>query len=128
MTTITSIQPLPLGPSSNDGTVNIVITPNVPSYFKVSGTELNKIRNITWYPRIAGSVEFVVRDFVLSNSSTEGTFMIKVINNFLSAVDRAGTLSIRLDDGDTISFPVLTYGPVSHTRLWLGPYEGLDTA
>jgi hypothetical protein len=125
-TTITNILALPTSPLQGSGLVGIVITPGVPSYFKLEGTELNKITNVMWYPLSVASVEFETRQLILVGD-TVGTFMIKVVNNFLSIVDRGGKLSFRLDTGDTITFPVKTYGPVSHQPLWQSPYEGLNT-
>jgi hypothetical protein len=125
-TTITNIFALPTSPFQGSGLVGIVITPGVPSYFKLEGSELSKITNVTWYPLNSASVEFQTRQIILVDD-TVGTFMIRVTNNFLSTVDRAGRLSFRLDTGDTITFPVKTYGPVSYQPLWQSPYEGLNT-
>ena len=125
-TTITNIIALPRDPLQGSGLVSIFITSNVPSYFKIVGVGLDKITNVTWYPLNAGSVDFETRQLILVDN-TLGTFMIKVTNNFLSATDRAGRLSFRLDTGETITFPVKTYGPVTYTPLWQGPYEGLST-
>ena len=125
-TTITSIFALPTSPFQGSGLVGIVITPGVPSYFKLEGTGLDKITNVTWYPLNPGSVEFETRQIILVDM-TVGTFMIKVTNNFLSTIDRAGRVSFRLDTGETITFPVKTYGPVSYQPLWQSPHEGLNT-
>lgn len=125
-TTITSIFALPTSPFQGSGLVGIVITPGVPSYFKLEGTRLDKITNVTWYPLKPGSVEFETRQIILVDM-TVGTFMIRVTNNFLSTIDRAGRVSFRLDTGETIAFPVKTYGPVSYQPLWQSPYEGLNT-
>jgi hypothetical protein len=125
-TTITNIVALPTSPFQGTGTIGIVITSGVPSYFKIEGYELNKIVNITWYPLNPTSLIFITRDLILA-SPTVGTFMVKVTDNFLSNVDRAGKLSIRLDTGETITFPVTTYGPVSHLPLWSPPTTGLST-
>lgn len=126
MTTITRILALPTSPFQNSGLVGIIITPGVPSYFKLEGIGLTYITDVTWYPKNAASVQFETRKLVLIND-TAGTFMIKVTNNFLSVTDRGGKLSFRLDSGETITFPVQTYGPVSYTPLWQSPYSGLNT-
>lgn len=125
-TTITSVFALPTSPFQGSGLVGIVITPGVPCYFKLTGTGLSAITNVTWYPSNAGSVIFETRQLILIDD-TIGTFMIKVTNNFLSVTDRGGRLSFRLDTGDVITFPVKTYGPVSYMPLWTSPYEGLNT-
>lgn len=125
-TTITEIFALPASPYQGMGVVGIIITSGVSSYFRLSGTNLDHIDNITWYPKSPGSVEFVTRELILVNPNM-GTFMIKVTNNFLYNYDRGGRLSIRLDTGETITFPVITYGPVSYQALWQSPYEGLIT-
>ncbi len=125
-TTITSIFALPTSPYQGSGLVGIVITSGVPSYFKLEGVELDKIVNVTWYPKNAGSVSFETRQIILVDA-TLGTFMIRVTDNQLSTADRAGRLSFRLDTGETITFPVKTYGPVSYGPLWTSPYTGLNT-
>lgn len=123
---ITGIIALPTSPFQGTGVIGIVITPGVPSYFKVEGSELDKIVDVNWYPLNPGSVEFETRKLILVDP-TVGTCMIKVTNNFLSTADRAGKLSFRLNTGETITFPVRTYGPVSYQPLWQSPYEGLNT-
>jgi len=126
MTVITSIYALPTSPYQGTGTVGIVITSGVPSYFKLTGVDLDKIVDIAWYPEIPGSVDFITRQLILLNQN-EGTFMIQVINNFLFNHDRGGRLSFRLDTSETLTYPVITYGPVSYQPLWTSPYEGLIT-
>jgi len=125
-TTIANIIALPTSPFQGSGIIGIVITSGVPSYFKIEGTNLNNIVDITWYPNNPASVKFETRPLILINS-TVGTFMIKVVDNYLSTTDRGGRLSIRLDTNETITFPVRTYGPVSYQPLWTSPYEGLNT-
>lgn len=125
-TSITSIKALPTSPFEGTNIVGIVVTSNVPSYFVIEGTELDNIQQISWYPDIPTSVEFVIRELILVDS-TKGTFMVKVIDNFLSNNDRGGNISVRLRSGDTMSFPVKTYGPVSHHPLWTNPQGGLNT-
>lgn len=125
-TTITNIIALPSSPYQGTGFVGIVITSGVPSYFKLEGTNLDNITNITWFPLNPASVQFETRQLILVDP-TEGTFMIKVTDNYLSTTDRGGKLSIRLNTGDTLSFPVKTYGPVSYQPLWTNPQQGLIT-
>ena len=125
-TTITNIIALPTSPFQGSGIVGIVITSGVPSYFKLEGHGLNNIIDVNWYPANPASVEFVTRNLILVDASV-GPFMIKVTNNLLSTVDRAGRLSFRLKTNETITFPVRTYGPVSYQPLWTSPYEGLNT-
>ena len=125
-TTITTISGLPTSPYQGTDFVGIVITPNVPSYFMVEGVGLDHIVDFTWYPTNAASVVFEVRKFIPVNP-TLGTCMIKVIDNFLSVTDRGGRISFRLDTGESISFPVKTYGPVSYHPLWTSPSAGLNT-
>jgi hypothetical protein len=126
MTTITNILALPTGPLQGTGTLGIVITPNVPSYFEVQGVGINDITHVAWYPLNPESVEFETRQLICVDS-TKATFMIRVTNNFLSVEDRGGRISFRLADGSTISYPVKTYGPVSYSPLWQSPYQGINT-
>lgn len=126
MTTITNITALPVDPFRGSGILPIVITSGVPSYFKITGTDINDIVETNWYPVNPGSVDFTIRQLILVNETT-GTFMIKVLDNYLSTTDRGGRISFRLSSGETISFPVKTYGPVSYQPLWTSPYEGLNT-
>jgi len=125
-TTITRITALPTSPFQGAGIVGIVITSGVPSYFKLEGVGLDKITSVNWYPKNPASVQFETRRLILVDSTT-GTFMIKVTNNMLSVIDRGGRLSFAIDNGDTITFPVETYGPVTYQPLWTSPYEGLNT-
>ena len=125
-TTITNVIALPTSPFQGSGIIGIVITPGVPCYFKVEGVGLDHITDVTWYPHIANSVLFETRKLILVDS-TIGTFMVKVINNYLSTTDRAGRISFRLDTGENIVFPVRTYGPVSYNPLWRNPQEGINT-
>lgn len=125
-TAISEILALPTSPFQGSGLVGIVITSGVPSYFRLTGVDLDKITNINWYPKNPASVEFTTRQLILLDS-TQGTFMIQVNNNFLYNYDRGGRLSFRLDTGDTLTYPVKTYGPVSYNPLWTSPYEGLIT-
>jgi len=125
-TTIASIQALPTSPYEGTGFVGIVITSGVPSYFKIIGNQLDKIVDVTWYPTNPASVKFITRQLILVDANT-GTFMIKVTDNFLYNYDRGGRISFRLDTGQTITFPVVTYGPVSAFPLWSSPSSGLVT-
>jgi len=125
-TIITEIYGLPSSPFQGTGTVGIVITSGVPSYFRLSGVELDRIVNINWFPTNPASVLFDTRQLILVDS-TQGTFMIKVLNNYLSTTDRGGKLGFRLDTGETLAFPVKTYGPVSAGPLWTAPSQGLIT-
>jgi hypothetical protein len=126
MTTIAAIQALPSSPFQGSGLVGIVITSGVPSYFRLTGTNLNHIVSINWYPKNPASVLFTTRQLILVDDS-EGTFMIQVIDNYLDITDRGGKISFRLDDGTTLSAPVKTYGRVSVGPMWTAPGEGLIT-
>ena len=53
--------------------------------------------------------------------------MIRVLDNYLDTNDRGGYLSFRLDDGNTLSAPVKTYGRISVMPLWQAPDSGLIT-
>ena len=106
--------------------MGIVITSGVPSYFKVIGANLNRIVSVTWYPANPSSLLFQSRNLILVDN-TVGTFMIKVINNYLNTFDRAGYISFTLDDSTNLTFPVRTYGPVSAGPLWTAPDQGLIT-
>jgi len=126
MTTIARIQALPTSPFEGSGIVGIVITSGIPSYFKLTGSELNRITSFNWYPKNPASVKFEVRQLILVDN-TQGTFMVRVIDNFLDTNDRAGFVSFQMDDGSTFSAPVATYGPVSVGPLWTAPGQGLIT-
>ena len=126
MPIITQIQALPTSPFEGTGYVGIVITSNVPSYFKVIGIDLDRIVSIRWYPENPSSVMFETRQFIPVDN-TLGTFMIRVTDNFLNIIDRAGMIVITFDDDTTFSAPVKTYGPVSCGPLWNAPNSGLIT-
>lgn len=123
---ITSIIALPSSPYQGTGTIGIVITSGVSSYFKITGYELDKIVDVNWYPTNLSSVDFIIRDVILLNP-TLGTFMVEVTDNFSDITDRGGKISFRTDSGNTISFPVKTYGPMSLQSFWRGPYDGLPS-
>lgn len=126
MTIITQINALPSSPYAGTGLVAVVITSGVPSYFQVIGTELRNIKSVVWYPDNPTSVEFTMRQMILVDD-TMGTFMIQVVDNFLSTDDRGGKISFQMFSGLTLSFPVVTYGPVSKGPLWQSPNAGLST-
>ena len=126
MTTIASIHSLPSSPYNGTGLVGIVITSGVPSYFKLEGSNLDRIVSISWFPKNPSSVLFETRQLILVDN-TIGTFMIRVVDNYLSTTDRGGKLSFRLDDGTALYAPVKTYGPVSVGPLWTAPDQGLIT-
>jgi len=126
MTTIASIQALPTSPFEGSGIVGIVITSGIPSYFKLTGSDLNRITSFNWYPKNPASVKFEVRQLILVDN-TQGTFMVRVIDNLLDTNDRGGRISFQIDDGSTFSAPVMTYGPVSVGPLWTAPGQGLIT-
>lgn len=126
MTTITAIQALPTSPYEGTGLVAIVITSSIPSYFRLTGVDLDRIVSVRWFPKHPGTVDFETRQVILVDN-TEGTFMIKVLNNFLDTNDRAGRIIFTLDDETTLSAPVITYGPVSVGPLWTPPNAGINT-
>jgi hypothetical protein len=126
MTTIAQIQALPTSPFEGSGIVGIVITSGIPSYFKLTGSNLDRIVSFNWYPKNPASVIFEVRKVILVDN-TYGTFMVKVLDNMLDTRDRGGHLSFQLDDGTTLTAPVSTYGPVSVGPLWQAPAQGLNT-
>lgn len=125
-TTIAQIQALPYSPFNGTGIVGIVITNGIPSYFKVIGSELNRIVSVNWYPDNPASVKFNIREMILVDNNL-GTFMIQVTDNFLYDNDRGGHISFRLDNGTTLTAPVKTYGRVSLGPLWQAPDQGLIT-
>jgi hypothetical protein len=130
MTTINRPQALPTSPFTEDtDPVGIVITSGVSSYFRITGTELNRVVSVNWYPKDPDSVLFEIRKLVLVDTTlnTVGTILVRVLDNYLDTTNRAGRLSFRLDDGTTISFPVTTYGPVSIGPLWTSSSQGLIT-
>lgn len=126
MTTIASVQALPSSPYEGSGIVGVVITSGVPSYFKVTGSNLNRIVSVDWFPRNPASVMFEMRQLILVDN-TLGTFMVRVKDNYLSTTDRGGKICFRLDDGTALYSPVKTYGPVSVGPLWTAPGQGLIT-
>jgi hypothetical protein len=141
MTTIASINGLPCKPCccspcspcfpcptchGGIGTVCIVITSGIPSFFKVEGIDLDRIVKVDWYPERPSSVKWHERGMILLDD-TIGTFMIQVVNNYLDICNRAGKVSFRLDDGTTLTLPAQTYGRVSIGPLWQAPEQGLMT-
>ena len=126
MTTIVKIQALPTSPFEGSGLIGVVITSGVPSYFKIIGSDLDKIISFNWYPKNPASVLFEIRQLILIDN-TQGTFMVRVIDNYLDINDRGGKISFQLVDGTTLSAPVVTYGPVSASPLWQSPNQGLQT-
>ena len=126
MTTIASVQALPSSPYEGTGIAGVVITSGVPSYFKVEGSDLNHIVSVNWFPRNPASVLFEMRQLILVDN-TLGTFMVRVLDNYLSITDRGGKICFRLDDGNALYVPVKTYGPVSVGPLWTAPGQGLIT-
>jgi hypothetical protein len=126
MTVITKIQALPASPFNDTGFAGIVITSGLPSYFKVEGANLDQIISVNWFPKNPSSVLFEIRELILVNNNV-GTFMIRVLDNYLDTNDRGGKISFRLDDDTTLHYPVKTYGPVSLGPLWTAPDQGLIT-
>jgi hypothetical protein len=125
-TVITSINALPGSPFNGTGIVGVVITSGVPSYFEVTGIDLDKIVSVNWYPENPASVLFETRNMILIDN-TRGTFMVRVKDNYLYDYNRAGHISFRLDDDTTLTAPVQTYGRVSIAPLWTAPDQGLIT-
>ena len=125
-TVIASIVSLPSSPDNGSGLVGVIITSGVPSYFKISGSNLNRIVSVDWYPKNPASVLQESTNITLLDD-TQGTFMVRVLNNYLDINDRGGHLSFRLDDGSTLQAPVKTYGPISVMPLWSAPGSGLIT-
>lgn len=126
MTTIASIEGLPSSPYNGTGIVGIVITSGIPSFFKVIGSDLNRIVSVNWYPENVASVKFKMRNMILIDN-TLGTFMVQVTDNYLYDNDRGGHISFRLDDGTVLTAPAKTYGRVSVGPLWTAPDQGLIT-
>ena len=124
--TIASITSLPSGPYNGSNIVGVIITSGVPSYFKIQGSNLDRIKSVNWYPRNAASVLQESRNIILVDN-TLGTFMIRVLDNYLDINDRGGHISFRLDDGTTLTAPVKTYGPISLMPIWSAPGAGLIT-
>jgi len=122
--TITCVESLPFGPYNGSGKAGIIITNGCPSYFKVTGVNLDLIIDFDWYPRNPGTIEFKTRGMILVDNCL-GTCMVMVIDNQYSTVDRGGHLSFRLIDDTVITVPVVTYGQLGH--LWTSPYQGIDT-
>jgi hypothetical protein len=125
-TTISDVRTLPYSPYNNTGVVGIIITSGLPTYFQVSGINLDGIVSVNWYPKNPSSLQFKTRQMILVDD-TLGTFMIQVTDNYLSTVDRAGFISFRISDDTNIVWPVKTYGPVSGGPLWQAPDSGLST-
>jgi hypothetical protein len=126
MTTIANIQALPTSPYEGTGLVAIVITSGIPSYFRLTGADLNRIVSVRWFPKHPGTLLFETRQLILVDNN-EGTFMIRVLDNYLDTNDRAGRIIFTLDDETTLSAPVVTYGPVSVGPLWTPANAGLIT-
>lgn len=126
MTTIAEILALPGSPYNGTEFVGIVITNGCPSYFKVTGSDLDRIISVDWYPENPASVKFTKRNMILIDD-TLGTFMVMVTDNYFYDYNRGGHISFRLDNGTVITRPVITYGRVSVGPLWQAPDQGLIT-
>lgn len=124
---IASVLSIPSSPFNGSGKAGIIITSGVPSFFKINGANLDRIVSVNWYPKNPASVLQESRGIVLYPDSTQGTFMIRVINNYLNNNDRGGYISFKLDDGTTMQYPVITYGPIALGPLWQAPDQGLIT-
>ncbi len=124
MTTIASINAMPFSPYNGRGIAGIIITNGCPTYFNITGSDLDRIVSFDWYPKNPASIQFQTRQLILVNSML-ATFMVMVTDNYYSVVDRAGHLSFRLDDGTTLTYPVVTYGQLG--PLWISPEQGLIT-
>jgi hypothetical protein len=125
-TTIASILSLPGSPYNGTEFVGVIITSGVPSYFKISGANLDRIVSVKWYPKNPASVLQESSKITLVDN-TQGTFMIRVLNNYLDINDRGGHLSFRLNDDTTLQASVKTYGPISLFPIWTSPNAGLNT-
>lgn len=126
LTTISQIHALPTSPFEGSGLVAIVITSGIPSYFRVTGLNLENIISVNWFPENNKTLDFEIRQLTLVDT-TEGVFMIRVLDNHLTTEDRGGVLSFKISDGTSINYPVTTYGPVSSGPLWTPPTTGLIT-
>lgn len=125
MTVIASINPM-FGRFPPSNTVPVIITSGVPSNYELTGSALDQIESVNWYPANPGTVKFRVRNLVLVDH-TRGTFIIEVIDNYLDTSDRKGRIGFTLVNGSSISYPVQTIGPVSAMPLWIAPAQGLIT-
>ena len=124
--TIASIRSLPGSPYYAPDIVNILITNGANNFFEIIGSNLNRIVSVKWLPKNSGSVLQESRNIILIDD-THGTFMIRILNNYLDITDRAGHISFTLDDQTTLAAPVRTFGPPSFTPLWQNPNAGLST-
>lgn len=123
---ITCIDTLPMSPFNGTGVAGIIITNGLSTYFKVSGYNLGRIANVTWYPKNIDSVKFSIRPLVLISEEL-ASFGINMIDNYLDENDRGGYLSFVLDDQTTMVYPVRTFGRLSVYPLWTSPEQGLST-
>jgi hypothetical protein len=123
---IAAINALPNNAYNGTGKVGILITNNITSYYQVIGSNLNRIVSVKWYPENAASVLQTSRNMILIDD-TQGTFAVTVLNNYLNDCNRAGYISFGLDDGTTLQWPVVTYGPLSLSPIWTAPDQGLIT-
>lgn len=123
---IASIETLPGSPYNGTQFVGIVITTGVTSFFKITGSNLNELVSVDWYPKNPSSVLQQSSKINLI-SPTEASFSIQVLNNYLDNRDRGGVLSFRQLGGTTLSLPVKNFGPISFMPLWMAPDQGLIT-
>jgi hypothetical protein len=115
-----------MSPFNGTGVAGIIITNGLSTYFKVSGYNLGRIANVTWYPKNIDSVKFSIRPLVLISEEL-ASFGINMIDNYLDENDRGGYLSFVLDDQTTMVYPVRTFGRLSVYPLWTSPEQGLST-
>lgn len=123
---IDCIETLPGSPFNGTGIVGVIITNGLSSYFKVTGSNLGRIVNVTWYPKNLGSVLFSIRPFTLVSEEL-ATFGINMLDNYLDENQRDGYISFTLDDQTTMAYPTKTFGRLSVYPLWTAPAQGLNT-
>lgn len=125
MTVIASIRPM-FGCFPPSDQIPLIITSGVPSTYELTGTALDQIDSVNWYPSNPGSLKFRNGQLTLVDSN-RGSFFIEVLDNYLDVTDRKGRICFRLLDGSVLSYPVRTIGPVSAMPLWTAPTQGLIT-
>ena len=123
---IDQITALPASPLNGTGTVGVILTNGIPTYYQVIGANLDRIKKVMWYPQNPNSILYQVRGMILVDN-TQGSFMIKVIDNYLQPFERGGQVAFVLDDSTTITFPTQTWGPLSAYPIWTAPTQGLIT-
>jgi len=109
--------------------IQIDISVATSNLYIVTGSNLNQIQSVNWYPAKRDQIKFnMVPWRTYLPVSIQATFGIIVTNNFTFDYQRGGSISFRLLDSSTLSIPAETYfsWPWSFNPV-VEPLQGWDT-